>query len=184
MHHTGLKLAVTSLLLAFSIEGCSASNEAMYPRTTSGTAKSLPRSPGPAEAPLSAAVYFAQATALDLFELRAADIALQRGTARTKTFAAISKRQHEAIAAQFAFAGRRLNLLPSTVLPARYQQMLATLVSATNFDSVYLSQQRVITAQGLSLHSSYASSGKSPTLRPVAEFAAEAITNEIRHLER
>ena len=128
--------------------------------------------------------YFEQATAIDLFQLRAADVALERGTGQARSFAIESKQQHQAISAQMSFAGRYLNMLPSRVLPAEYEQMLTTLLSTGDFNSVYLSQQRIINERALKLHTDYARTGQSPTLRPVAKFAAAAVASELRLLVR
>jgi putative membrane protein len=134
-------------------------------------------------APVSPQRYFSEATAIDLFQLRAADIAMQRGTGLAHSFALEAKRQHQAISAQMSFAGRYLNLLPSRTLPPQYQQMLSTLLTTSDFNSVYLAQQRVVCARALKLHRDFASRGESPTLRPVAQFASGAVRSELRILE-
>lgn len=133
---------------------------------------------------VSASAYFAEASAIDLFELRAADIALDRGSAQVKAIARESQKQHRAIAAQLSFAGRYLNLLPSTVLPPEYQQMLSALLAASSVDALYLAQQRRVSARALKLHSDYARAGTSPTLRPVAKFATQAVNSELAVLRR
>jgi predicted outer membrane protein len=133
---------------------------------------------------MASSSYFAEATAIDLFQLRAADLALQRGSGKARTFAFESRRQHQAISAQMSFAGRYLDLLPSRELPAEYQQMLAALLSAPNFNSAYLDQQRRVGGRALKLHTDYARAGASPTLRPVAKFAAAAVASELRMLDR
>jgi putative membrane protein len=133
---------------------------------------------------LASPAYFAQATAADLFLIRAADIALQHPGSRTHGAALQSKQRHEGLSAQLALAGRRLNLLPSRVLPADYQQMLGTLRSAGDFDRVYLAQQRQVLARALKLHQAYARTGQSPTLRPVAQFGATTIATELKRLGR
>lgn len=136
----------------------------------------------PAIVAMPSSLYFRQATAIDLFQLRAADIALQRGSGSARSFALESRRQHQAISAQMAFAGRYLDMLPSRDLPAEYQQLLATLLSTGDFNTVYLAQQRRIGERALKLHSDYSKAGDSPTLRPVAKFAASAIASELRLL--
>lgn len=119
-----------------------------------------------------------------MFQLRAADVALKRGTGQARSFALESKQQHQAISAQMSFAGRYLNMLPSRVLPAEYEQMLTTLLSTDDFNSVYLSQQRIVNERALKLHTDYARAGQSPTLRPVAKFAAASVASELRLLGR
>ena len=126
--------------------------------------------------------YFSEATAIDLFQLRAADLAMQRATGRARSFALEARRQHEAISAQMSFAGRFLNLLPSRILPPEYQRMLTALLSSPDFNSVYLTQERVICARALRLHTDFAQRGRSPTLRSVARFASNAVQSEVQAL--
>jgi len=172
-------LAVLALLAVTS--ACStASNEQRAtpaPRATPRTAITATRA-------LATPAYFAEATAADLFLIRAADIAIQRPGSRSRGTALQAKQRHEGLAAQLALAGRRLNLLPSRVLPAEYQQMLAQLMSASDFDRAYVAQQRQVLGRTLKLHQAYARSGQSPTLRPVAEFGATTILAEIKRLGR
>lgn len=126
--------------------------------------------------------YFSEATALFLFQIQAAKIALKRGGPEGRAFATCSKQHHEALAVQLSFAGRRLNLLPSRSLPSDYQQLLHELISARNFDQVYFSQQKVVCSRGFELHNNYNREGASPTLRPVAQFGAKVISEELESL--
>src|SRR5690348_6091274 len=85
--------------------------------------RSVPRqiSRAPAIAPVSDAAYVASAGAMDLFEVRSGELALQRSASvRVKEFASMMVAAHKGTAAQLSLAGRRLNLLPSAVLPPRY----------------------------------------------------------------
>jgi putative membrane protein len=170
------------LIVLVATSACSTTSETdraqPAPRTASAGATST------ASKALSSPAYFAQATAAQLFLIRAADIAIQRSGSRTRGIALQSKQRHEGLASQLALAGRRLNLLPSRVLPAEYQQMIAQLLSADDFDRVYLAQQRQILGRALKLHQAYARSGQSPTLRPVAEFGATTIAAELKRLGR
>ena len=138
--------------------------------------------PAPAAPVLSPRAYFDQATALDLFQLRAADIAMQRGGARARNFAMESKRQHNAIAAQFNFAGRYLDMLPSRVLPTAYQRLLTELLNAPDFDRAYLAREAALCDRASRLHGDYGRRGQSPTLRPIAKFAVNAVASECRLL--
>jgi putative membrane protein len=170
------------LIVVAGTSACSTSSETERarpaPRVSTGGI------PSPGVRALSSPAYFAQATAADLFLIRAADIALQRPNSRVRATALQLKQHHEGLAAQLSLAGRRLNLLPSRVLPAEYQQMLAGLRSAGDFDRVYLAQQRQVLGRALKLHQAFARGGQSPTLRPVAEFGATTIAGEIRRLGR
>jgi putative membrane protein len=169
-------IAATSVIAACSTGG----ERARQPASTRYPA----RPAAPSGTALSAATYFTQASALDLFEIRAADIALRRSSGRARSFALRSKQHHQAIASQLSLAGRRLNMLPSRVLPPEYQRMQSELLSTANFDRVYLAQQRQVLGRGLRLHSGYARQGRSPTLRPVAKFGATTISNELQQLGR
>jgi predicted outer membrane protein len=171
-----------ALIALLASSNCS-TGETTPPARSAGAAIRPPPAT-PAIVAMPSSLYFRQATAIDLFQLRAADIALQRGSGSARSFALESRRQHQAISAQMAFAGRYLDMLPSRDLPAEYQQMLATLLSTGDFNTVYLAQQRRIGERALKLHGDYAKAGQSPTLRPVAKFAASAIASELRLLDR
>jgi putative membrane protein len=170
---------VSGTAIMLTLAACSTSGE--QPARRAATV-SRPAPSGGAPAPISSSRYFAEASAIDLFQLRAADIALQRGTGPARSFAVESKRQHQAISAQLSFAGRYLNMLPARTLPPEYQQMLTALLSAGDFNATYLAQQRRLCERALKLHSGYAQTGESPTLRPVAKFAASAVQSELRLL--
>jgi predicted outer membrane protein len=123
----------------------------------------------PAAATLSNGRYVATSGSIDLFVIRSSEIALQRsGSMRIRRVASILIDGHKGTSAQLSFAGRRLNLLPSAALEPRHQAMLQQLLSAANFDATYLSLERTVHQQGLSLDRAYLAQGRSPTLRPVA----------------
>jgi predicted outer membrane protein len=178
-----LKRALAAIsLVVLTLSACSTGSKPVAP---SGNLPVRPSGASPTvRAPLSPSSYFSEATAIDLFQLRAADIALQRGSGSARPFAVESRRQHQAISAQMSFAGRYLNLLPSRTLPPEYQQMLASLLSAPNFNEVYLAQEQTVCERALKLHNEYATRGGSPTLRPVAHFAAGAVASELQALGR
>jgi predicted outer membrane protein len=167
------------------VSSCASSVEPLAPAQRAVAAAPLRQSATPvAASPFPTPQYFSEATAIDLFELRAADIALQRSTGAARAFATQAEQHHRALSAQLAFAGRYLNLLPSRSLPPDYQQMLDQLGSVTDFDRVYLSQQRQVCARALQLHSRYASAGASPTLRSVAQFGVSVINADLQLLRR
>ena len=169
------------LIIIAGTAGCSTSSETDQARPAAGVPG--PQRPSAVRAQaLTSPAYFAQATAADLFLIRAAEVALQRANSRTRGVALQSKQRHEGLSAQLALAGRRLNLLPSRVLPTDYQQMLGALQSAADFDRVYLAQQRQVLGRALRLHQTYARTGQSPTLRPVAQFGATTIAAELKRL--
>jgi len=125
-----------------------------------------PRAPAPA---MSDAAYVATASAIDLYEIRSSEMALQRSSnAAVREFAAMMISAHKGTSAQLSLAGRRLNLLPSATLSPRYQAMLDSLQDGGKFDALYRQQQTAVHREAVALHSAYATRGTSPTLRPVA----------------
>jgi putative membrane protein len=167
-----LAAAVAALWLA----GCSTRQSAL-PAPSRPQAVPIP-SPGPAVSP---ATYIAQATSIDLFVIRASELALNRSSnPRLRQFASAMIVAHRGTAAQLSFAGRRLDLLPPAALLPQHQAMLDELSSSGDFDRTYVRLQRAVHGAALSLHADYATSGGSPTLRPVARNAAAI---ERSHLE-
>lgn len=131
----------------------------------------------------SSATYVASAAAIDLFEIRSSELALQRSNNRAlREFAAMMITAHKGTSAQLSFAGRRLNLLPSASLSPKYVAMLDQLAAAPDFDAAYRRQQRAVHQEALRLHSNYAARGASPTLRPVASAILPIIERHVRML--
>jgi putative membrane protein len=134
---------------------------------------------------ISAAAYVAAASSIDLYEMRSAQLALER--AREPATRALAERllaSHRGTSAQLSLAGRRLNLLPSAELNPEHHAMLAALDAASDFDNTYRAQQAVVLQDGLRLHSGFAKSGTSPTLRPVAQNAEAVLRANLEALRR
>ena len=132
---------------------------------------------------LSASVYVAMASSIDLFQVKSAELALQRANdPSNRAFAERALSAHRGTSAQLSMAGRRLNLLPSATLDPGHQAMLDELKAAPDFDRVYRSQQNMVLQEGLSLHEGYAKSGSSPTLRPVAANAENVMRSNLQAL--
>ena len=141
--------------------------------------------PGPVRAPATAAAtpadYVARAASMDLFAIRASELAVTRATnPRVRDLARRMMGDHAGTSGQLSLAGRRLNLLPSAVLRPEHEVMMRELLAATDFDRLYVQQQLRVHSLAVALHSAFAARGSSPTLRPVAA-AAAAI--ERRHLQ-
>lgn len=133
--------------------------------------------PGPTVSP---ATYVAQAASIDLFVIRSSELALTRSSnPRIRQFANAMIAAHQGTAAQLSFAGRRLDLLPSSTLLPQHQAMFDELNASGDFDRTYVRLQRSIHGDALSLHGDYAARGSSPTLRPVAR---NAVAIERSHL--
>jgi len=127
---------------------------------------------------LAAAAYVAMAASIDLYEIQAAELALQRSQdTANRAFAEKTLAAHEGTSLQLSMAGRRLNLLPSATLSPEHQAMLDALKATPDFDHTYRAQQNILHREGVALHTSYAKAGDSPTLRPVAK-NAEAVMRQ------
>lgn len=132
---------------------------------------------------VSAAAYVAAASSIDLFEMQAAQLALQR--AQDPANRALAQKllsAHQGTSAQLSFAGRRLNLLPSASLDAEHLAMLNALQATGDFDQTYRAQQNIVLQEGLRLHEGYAKNGDSPTLRPIAANAENVMRSNLQAL--
>lgn len=136
-----------------------------------------------APAALSAAAYVAAASSIDLYQVKSAELALQRAQdPANRAFAQRSLSAHQGTSAQLSMAGRRLNLLPTATLEPEHQAMIDALMTAGDFDSTYRGQQNIVLQEALRLHSNYAKSGQSPTLRPVAVNAESVMRANLQAL--
>ncbi len=161
--------------------GC-AGGQRPSPRPAAAATYSRP-APVAGIAAISAAAYLSNAASIDLFEIRSANVALERSTdPRTREFATMMLSAHRGTASQLSMAGRRLNLLPGAHLNPKHEAMMAQLVAAGDFDAAYRRLQLQVHEEALSLHRSFAERGASPTLRPVAAAAVPIIERHIRML--
>ena len=134
---------------------------------------------------VSAAAYVATASSIDLFQVKSAELALQRSQdPALRDFAGRALSAHKGTSAQLSFAGRRLNLLPTATLNSEHQAMLDALASAGDFDKLYRAQENIVLQEGLRLHAGYAKGGESPTLRPVAANAENVMRANLSALRR
>ena len=160
---------------ALTLAGC-----ATQPSGPTGSEPGRTRPSRPLSESISAATYIAQAASIDLFVVRASELAQQRsGDQRLKNVANTLMAEHKGLASQLSFAGRRLNLLPGAAMLPQHEAMYDELVASGNFDQTYIRQQRAIHGAALSLHADYARRGSSPTLRPVAANAAAVERNHL-----
>ena len=154
--------------VALAVAGCATRQPAPEQRP--------PQIERPAERPLPAAAYFARAASIDLYEVRAGELALQRsGSDANRAYARRMIEEHRGLAAQLSMAGRRLNLLPPNTLQPEQQgwlDQLAATTSASHFDATYRRQQMVAHEASYRMHYAFAYGGDSPTLRLVARSAA------------
>jgi putative membrane protein len=132
--------------------------------------------------PVPPATYVATAASIDLYAIKSSQIAQTRARAADlRDFARTELGAHEGLGSQLSFAGRRLNLLPSAELQPEHQRMIQTLEFTNEFDATYRRQQIQVHEAALKLHSDFAASGESATLRPVARNAVPIIRG---HLQR
>jgi putative membrane protein len=136
--------------------------------------------PPPTLRPLATTSYVATAASIDLYDIRAGELAMQRSTdGRIRDYAARLVEDHKGTAAQLSYAGRRLNLLPSAEIAPPHQALYDALAATSDFDGLFRRQQLDIHQSAQRMHAAFAARGDSPTLRPVALNAAEV---EARHL--
>ena len=170
---TGLQIAFAGLS-GLVIAGC-ASREAPRPRP------SPPVIVAPPSRPMGAEEYMKVTSSSALLVVRASELAMKRSThGSTLQLASRLRRDHMGIASQLNMAGRRLNLLPSASMLKLDQVMFDGLSRASDFDTAYKRTMRSAVENCASSHGSYAQVGGSPTLRPVARFAASACRDELR----
>ena len=137
-----------------------------------------PEAPAP-----SAADYMAAESSRSLLVVRASELAMTRSAnGRIRGIAEQLRRDHVGIAGQLNMAGRRLNLLPSASLLPLDQMQLDRLTRASGFDAAYLRTMKSAVEKCANAHGSFAANGSSPTLRPVARFAASTCRDELRSL--
>ena len=134
---------------------------------------SVPVAPVPRAVALDPESYMAFAASSALFAVRASNFAEGRGsTNKLKKFASQVVMDQTGIGAQLNFAGRYVNLLPSSRPLPEHQAMLEALARASDFDATYKAQLAKVLREAAAAHRAFEASGDSPTLRPVARFAA------------
>lgn len=165
----------TALIPALMLGGC-------FGGGTSVSSASAPVAVAPA---MLASAYVAAAASIDLYEIQAAQLAMERSQdPANRAFAQKTLAAHEGTSAQLSMAGRRLNLLPSATLNPEHQAMLDALKATPDFDHTYRAQQAILHKEGIALHGNFAKTGQSPTLRPVAKNAEDVMRRNQQTLPR
>jgi putative membrane protein len=125
--------------------------------------------------------YVASAGAIDLYVIKASEMALQRSPAlRVREVAERLIAAHQGSSAQLSLGGRRLNLLPSGEIAPRFRALLQQLAASGDFDREYARQMKMVHDEAALLHSNYAVSGTSPTLVPIAKALAPVMEQQRR----
>ena len=129
--------------------------------------------------------YMAFSASSALFAVRASRMAEARGsTNKIKKFASQVVMDQTGIGAQLSFAGRRIDLLPSSRPLAEHQAMLERLATSSDFDATYTGQLSRVLRDAAVVHRAFEAGGESPTLRPVAQFAAPVCEKNLAALQK
>lgn len=163
-------------LAALALASCSARRPAQRPAVAAAP-RPVPPPLAPAASPAN---YVATAASIDLFVVRASEMALARPIdPHVALIAARLRDEHRGLASQLSFAGRRIDVLPAAALAPRDQRRLARLAEPASSDSEYLVEMHAAHDRSLALHALFAARGASATLRPVA---ANGMRAERAHL--
>ena len=142
-----------------------------------------PPPPVAAPAALDPESYMAFTASSALFAVTASNFAEGRAsTNKIKKFAAQVVMDQTGIGAQLSLAGRRIDLLPSSRALPEHQAMLEALATSADFDATYKAQMARVLRRAAQAHRAFEANGTSPTLRPVARFAAPVCENELAAL--
>lgn len=134
----------------------------------------------------AAPTFVEMAAASDMYEIQAADIALERSqNAQVREFATMMKADHsqstDAVKAAVASAG--LSIAPPAALPQDKMAMIQALrdAPAADFDRTYMGQQVDAHQSALNLMQRYANDGDTEALKTTAAAIAPVVQ---RHLDR
>jgi putative membrane protein len=170
----GWAAVVTAALLA----GCA-------PKRPPPPPPAPPSVPTPPAVALDPESYMAFTASSALFAVRASNFAEARGsTDKVKKFASRVVMDQTGIGAQLNLAGRYINLLPSSRPLPEHQAMLDRLATASDFDGTYKAQLAKVLREAAAAHRAFEASGDSPTLRPVARFAAPVCEKNLDDLRK
>jgi predicted outer membrane protein len=167
----------TAIAVAVLVAGCAPKRPAPPPPA--------PVTPVTPVAALDPESYMAFTASSALFAVKASNFAEARGsTTKMKKFASQVVMDQTGIGAQLNFAGRYINLLPSSRLLPEHQAMLEALATASDFDGTYKAQLTKILRSAAAAHRAFEAVGESPTLRPVARFAAPVCEKNLAALAK
>ena len=156
--------------------------------------KPPPPPPAPAQPPavpvrpavaLDPESYMAFTASSALFAVQASRMAEARGsTGKLQKFASKVVMDQTGIGAQLSFAGRYIDLLPSSKPLPEHQAMLERLATSADFDGTYKAQLARVLREAAAAHRAFEASGDSPTLRPVARFAVPVCDKNLEALRK
>jgi predicted outer membrane protein len=120
-----------------------------------------------------------------LIAARASNMAEARGTtSKMRKYATKVIGEQTGIGAQLSFAGRRIDLLPSSRPIPQHQAMLEELATSADFGGTYLRLMDHVLTEAAKAHRNFEASGESPTLRQVAVFAAPVCERHLADLRK
>lgn len=167
----------TAVAIAALVAGCAPKTKAPPPPT--------PVAPVAPAVALDPESYMAFTASSALFGVQASRMAEARGsTNKVKKFASQVVMDQTGIGAQLNFAGRYINMLPSSRLLPEHQAMLDRLATASDFDGTYKGQLARVLREAAAAHRAFEASGDSPTLRPVARFAGPVCEKNLAALQK
>ena len=144
-----------------------------------------PVQPAPPAVALDPESYMAFTASSALFGVQASRMAEARGsTNKLKKFASQVVIDQTGIGAQLSFAGRHIDLLPSSRPLPEHQAMLQQLATSSDFDGTYKAQLARVLREAAAAHRAFEAGGDSPTLRPVARFAAPVCEKNLAALSK
>jgi putative membrane protein len=167
----GISRSLVTVAAATLLSACAGGggSERVYaPASSSQARRAAPRPPRPTAQ--SSAAYVANAGAIDLFVIRASELAMGKSQSqRVRDVATRLISAHKGTSGQLSLEGRRLNALPSATLPPRFQSRIDALSAAADFDSAFVAAMRQVHQEALASDARYAAAHLSPTLTPVAK---------------
>lgn len=146
---------------------------------------------GAVTAPLanSADAFVKNAAISDMYEIEAGRIASEKAKSpEVKQFGQMMVKDHTATSTKLkeTLSAAKLDPAPPEQLDSRRAGMIENLktASATDFDKVYLDQQKAAHQEALTLMKSYAEDGEQPQLKTLAAATAPKIQQHLDHVRR
>ena len=135
--------------------------------------------------PSERGAYVAVAGAHDLYQIRSAELALQKSQRpEVREYAQTMLTEHRRSSQRFAEAVRAVGLeelLPPAMMPMHWDMLRRLERAGSRFDRTYVRQQIDMHEIAVELHRNFAANGNDPQLKPFAEAAVPVVSG---HLER
>jgi putative membrane protein len=136
-------------------------------------------------APMSNSAYVMKAGASDMFEIQSSQAVMDSQDPKIKDFATMMVQDHTQSTADVTAAASQANVtVAPPKLSAKQTRDLAMLTKATGpaRDALYVKQQKVAHQEALTLHQSYANTGKAAPLKAVAAKIVPVVQHHIEML--